>query len=45
MPFSDFVIELGLELELETEQESIGERVRERFVDVRWMFDGSCSWE
>jgi hypothetical protein len=41
MPFSEFVIELGLELELEVEWEKALEKESEK--DLR-MFDGSCSW-
>jgi len=41
MPFSEFVIELGLELELEVEWEKALERESEKYLR---MFDGSCSW-
>jgi len=41
MPYSEFVIELGLELELEVEWEKALEKESEK--DLR-MFDGSCSW-
>lgn len=41
MPFSEFVIELGLEPELEVEWEKALEKEPEK--DLR-TFDGSCSW-
>ena len=40
MPFSKFVIELGLKLELKVEWEKALEKESEK--DLR-MFDGSCS--